>query len=115
MESWLRRTAVSPARLATAPTMTGRARPATTSTFGRLARIHTSGRSSTSRPTTRCRRAGATCSRTRDHVDIWTIGTDTYFGKKFYFTTYYSLSAGRGNVFTHPRPRRHLDDWHGYI
>ena len=57
-----------------------------------------------------CGLSGAPCdspnndweSTARDHVDIWTIGTDTYFGKKFYFTTYYSLSAGRGNVFTHP-------------
>jgi len=34
----------------------------------------------------------------REPVDIYTIGADTYFSKKIYFTAYYSLSAGRGNV-----------------
>ncbi len=38
----------------------------------------------------------------RDLVDIWTIGSDFYFGKKIYLTTYYSLSAGKGNVFSAP-------------
>ncbi|HKW31645.1 MAG TPA: MtrB/PioB family outer membrane beta-barrel protein [Candidatus Acidoferrum sp.] len=35
-------------------------------------------------------------------VYIYTAGADMYFGKKVYFTTYYSLSAGRGNVFSRP-------------
>ena len=35
-------------------------------------------------------------------VHIFTVGTDTNFGKRFYFSTYYSLSAGKGNVFSRP-------------
>ncbi len=38
----------------------------------------------------------------REPVHIYTVGVDTYFGKKAYFTTYYSLSAGKGNVFSRP-------------
>lgn len=38
----------------------------------------------------------------REPVNIYTIGTDTEFAKKFYFSTYYSLSAGVGNVFSRP-------------
>jgi MtrB/PioB family decaheme-associated outer membrane protein len=38
----------------------------------------------------------------QEPVHIYTIGTDTHFGKRFYFTTYYSLSAGKGNVFSRP-------------
>jgi len=38
----------------------------------------------------------------REPVHIYTIGTDTHFGRKIYFTTYYSLSAGIGHVFSHP-------------
>jgi MtrB/PioB family decaheme-associated outer membrane protein len=57
-----------------------------------------------------CGASGAPCdsanndwqSTARDHVDIWTIGTDLYLGKKVYFTTYYSLSAGKGHVDTRP-------------
>jgi MtrB/PioB family decaheme-associated outer membrane protein len=41
-------------------------------------------------------------STTRDLVDIYTVGSDFYFGKKVYFTTYYSLSAAKGNVFSRP-------------
>jgi MtrB/PioB family decaheme-associated outer membrane protein len=39
---------------------------------------------------------------TREPVDIFSLGTDLYLGKKAYFTTYYSLSATKGNVLTHP-------------
>jgi hypothetical protein len=35
---------------------------------------------------------------TREPVDIYTAGADTYFGKKVYLSTYYSLSATKGNV-----------------
>lgn len=38
----------------------------------------------------------------RDPVDIYTAGVDTYWGKKAYFTVYYSLSAGKGNVLSRP-------------
>ena len=38
----------------------------------------------------------------REPVDIYSVGVDTYFGRKAYFTTYYSLSAGKGNVFSRP-------------
>jgi MtrB/PioB family decaheme-associated outer membrane protein len=38
----------------------------------------------------------------REPVDIWSAGADLYLGKKAYITTYYSLSAAKGNVFTHP-------------
>lgn len=41
-------------------------------------------------------------STSRDLVDIWTIGVDTYLGKRVYFTTYYSLSAGKGNLDSRP-------------
>jgi Putative outer membrane beta-barrel porin, MtrB/PioB len=41
-------------------------------------------------------------STSRDKVDIWTAGVDLYPKKKFYFTTYYSLSAGKGNVNSMP-------------
>jgi MtrB/PioB family decaheme-associated outer membrane protein len=39
---------------------------------------------------------------TREPVDIYSVGTDLYLSKKAYFTTYYSLSATKGNVLTHP-------------
>lgn len=39
-------------------------------------------------------------SLTKEPVDIFTVGTDLYLGKKAYFTTYYSLSATRGNVLS---------------
>jgi hypothetical protein len=35
-------------------------------------------------------------------VDIYTAGTDFYFGKKTYLTLYYSLSAAAGNVRSRP-------------
>jgi hypothetical protein len=38
----------------------------------------------------------------REPVDIYTVGADTYFGKKVYFTAYYTLSAGSGTVFSRP-------------
>jgi MtrB/PioB family decaheme-associated outer membrane protein len=37
---------------------------------------------------------------TREPVDIFSVGTDLYFGKKAYITTYYSLSATKGNVLS---------------
>jgi len=39
-------------------------------------------------------------STTPEKVDIWTVGADTYIGKKAYFTTYYSLSAGHSDTFS---------------
>jgi opacity protein-like surface antigen len=36
----------------------------------------------------------------RDIFDTYAAGVDLYFGKKVYLTTYYSLAAGKGNVFT---------------
>jgi MtrB/PioB family decaheme-associated outer membrane protein len=39
---------------------------------------------------------------TREPVDIYSVGTDLYLGHKVYLTTYYSLSAAKGNVLTHP-------------
>jgi hypothetical protein len=39
-------------------------------------------------------------STTPEPVDIWTVGADTHLSKKVYFTTYYSLSAGRANTFS---------------
>jgi hypothetical protein len=36
----------------------------------------------------------------QDPVDIYTAGVDTYWGKKAFLTAYYSLSAGKGNVFS---------------
>ena len=39
-------------------------------------------------------------STTPELVDIWTVGADTYVGKKAFFTTYYTLSAGRANTFS---------------
>ena len=41
-------------------------------------------------------------SLTREPVDIYTIGTDLYLGEKASLTLYYSLSATKGNVLTHP-------------
>ncbi|HMK24177.1 MAG TPA: MtrB/PioB family outer membrane beta-barrel protein [Terriglobales bacterium] len=35
-------------------------------------------------------------------VNIYTAGLDTHFGKKTYFSTYYSLSAGVGHVDSRP-------------
>jgi len=40
-------------------------------------------------------------STTPEKVDIWTAGADTYFGKKVYLTTYYTLSAGHSNTLSH--------------
>jgi MtrB/PioB family decaheme-associated outer membrane protein len=37
-------------------------------------------------------------STTRDPVDVYSVGFDLYLSKKIYFTTYYTLSAGKGNV-----------------
>ena len=39
-------------------------------------------------------------SAARDFVDVWATGIDFYLGKKVYLTTYYSLAAGKGRVFT---------------
>lgn len=39
---------------------------------------------------------------TREPVDIYSAGIDLYSGKKAYFTTYYSLSATKGNVGSRP-------------
>lgn len=36
----------------------------------------------------------------RDIFDTYAAGVDFYFFKKVYLTTYYSLSAGKGNVFS---------------
>jgi opacity protein-like surface antigen len=41
-------------------------------------------------------------STTREPVDIYSAGTDLYLRKKVYLTTYYSLSATKGNVKSHP-------------
>lgn len=41
-------------------------------------------------------------STARDKVDVGTVGADLYLGKKLYFTIYYSLSAGSGNVNSRP-------------
>jgi MtrB/PioB family decaheme-associated outer membrane protein len=38
----------------------------------------------------------------QDPVEIYTGGVDTYLGKKVYLTAYYSLSAGKGDVFSRP-------------
>ena len=38
----------------------------------------------------------------RDLVDIFTVGTDFYFTKRFWLTPYYSLSAGQGSVLSTP-------------
>jgi MtrB/PioB family decaheme-associated outer membrane protein len=35
-------------------------------------------------------------------VNIYTVGLDTHYGKKIYFSTYYSLSAGVGHVDSRP-------------
>ena len=40
-------------------------------------------------------------STTRDPVDVYSVGVDLYLSKKIYFTTYYTLSAGKGNVDSH--------------
>src|SRR4029077_9562607 len=37
-------------------------------------------------------------STAREKVDIYSAGVDLYLGRKAYFTTYYSLAAGRANV-----------------
>jgi len=39
-------------------------------------------------------------STTPEKVDIWTVGADTYVGKKIFFTTYYSLTAGRSDTLS---------------
>jgi len=39
-------------------------------------------------------------STTPERVDVWTVGADTYVGKKAYFTTYYSLTAGIANTLS---------------
>jgi len=39
---------------------------------------------------------------TREPVHIYTAGADTYFGKKIYLSTYYSLSATKGHVNSRP-------------
>jgi MtrB/PioB family decaheme-associated outer membrane protein len=39
-------------------------------------------------------------STTPEKVDIWTVGADTYSGKKIYLTTYYSLTAGRSDTLS---------------
>lgn len=39
---------------------------------------------------------------TREPVDIFTVGVDTYFGKKISLSPYYSLSATKGNVDSRP-------------
>jgi len=39
-------------------------------------------------------------STTPEPVDVWTAGVDANVGKKAYFTTYYSLTAGRANTFS---------------
>ncbi len=41
-------------------------------------------------------------STARDLVDIYTVGADFYPTKRLSFTTYYSLSAAKGNVFSRP-------------
>jgi hypothetical protein len=41
-------------------------------------------------------------SMARDFVDIYSAGFDFQFGKRTYLTTYYSLSAAKGNVLSHP-------------
>ncbi|MGI9103277.1 MAG: MtrB/PioB family outer membrane beta-barrel protein [Terriglobales bacterium] len=41
-------------------------------------------------------------STANDYVDIWTAGGDFNHGKKLFFTTYYSLAAGKGNVLSEP-------------
>ncbi|MGH9603705.1 MAG: MtrB/PioB family outer membrane beta-barrel protein, partial [Terriglobales bacterium] len=39
-------------------------------------------------------------SAARDVVDVWATGVDLYLGQKVYLTTYYSLAATKGQVFT---------------
>ena len=41
-------------------------------------------------------------STARERVDIFSIGTDFMFGKRAYMTTFYSLSAAKGNVDSRP-------------
>jgi len=41
-------------------------------------------------------------SAARDFVDIYTAGWDLQIGKRAYLTTYYSLSAAKGHVFSYP-------------
>ena len=38
----------------------------------------------------------------QEPVNIYTVGTDTHFGKKAFLSGYYSLSAGKGNVDSRP-------------
>ena len=38
----------------------------------------------------------------REPVNIYTVGTDTHFGKKIFLSAYYSLSAGKANVDSRP-------------
>jgi len=40
-------------------------------------------------------------STSTDPIDVYSVGVDLYLGKKAYLTTYYSLSAGKGNVNSH--------------
>jgi len=40
-------------------------------------------------------------STSTDPIDVYSAGVDLYLGKKAYFTTYYTLSAGKGNVNSH--------------
>jgi MtrB/PioB family decaheme-associated outer membrane protein len=39
-------------------------------------------------------------STTPEKVDIWTVGADTYLGKKAFLTTYYSLTAGHSDTLS---------------
>jgi MtrB/PioB family decaheme-associated outer membrane protein len=41
-------------------------------------------------------------SAARDRVDIYSVGSDFTLGKRSWFTTYYSLSAAKGNVNSRP-------------
>ena len=40
-------------------------------------------------------------STSTEPVDVYSVGVDLYLSKKVYFTTYYSLSAGKENVNSH--------------
>lgn len=60
--------------------------------------------------TSNCGLSGAPCDSANndwesiadDKVDVWTAGSDISIGKKAFFTTYYSLSAGNGKVDSRP-------------
>jgi len=39
-------------------------------------------------------------STTRDVFDTYAVGLDFFLGKRFWFSPYYSLAAGKGNVFS---------------